>query len=109
MLSPNILRFFPDPQTPKIPKTPAFSPQPSEISSLESLKQERDKTRSTYNKTAYDRDAVAILLMKFRMNTSLFGRISSKDVAMAKALYACLSNTKKIQYKHRRSRQSTIF
>jgi hypothetical protein len=92
MPSPSILRFFPGPQSPKTPQ------KSKEYSSPES---DRNRTRTTYNKTAYERDAVIILLIKTRTNLDipLFDRISFKNIAVAKTLYSCLSNTKKIQYK----------
>ncbi len=97
MSSSNILRFFSDPQFSKTSPLRQYH-KSKKFSSPQS---DRDKIRIIYNKTAYDRNAVTILLIKFRtdLNISLFSRISFKDVAVAKALYVCLSNIKKIQYK----------
>jgi hypothetical protein len=89
MSSFSILRFFLDSQSPK--------QKSKEFSSSENV---RDTIRIIYNKIAYERDVVIILLIKIRTNDlSLFDRISFKNVAMTKILYACLSNIKKIQYK----------
>jgi hypothetical protein len=65
------------------------------------IESDRNKIRIIYNKIAYERDVVIILLIKIRTNLdiSLFDRISFKDIAVAKVLYVCLSNIKKIQYK----------
>ncbi len=89
MSSLSILRFFFGPQSPETPQ------KSKKFSSSEN----RDRIRIIYNKIAYDRNAVIILLIKIRTNNvSLFDRISFKNVAVAKTLYFCLSNTKKIQY-----------
>jgi hypothetical protein len=90
MSSLSILRFFLGPQSPEH-KSKKFS----------SSESDREKIRIIYNKTVYDRDVVIILLIKIRRNLdiSLFDRISFKNVAMTKILYACLSNIKKVQYK----------
>jgi hypothetical protein len=120
MSSSNILRLFPGPQS---PETSSLSQnhKSKEFSSSQNDKEHkskefsspqwnrdktrtesvRDKARIIYNKTAYGRDAVIILLIKTRteLDIPLFGRISFKDVAVTKALYACLSNSKKTQYK----------
>jgi hypothetical protein len=100
MFSLSILRFFSDSQS---PETPLLSQnQKSNQKSKEfSSPEDRDRIRTTYNKTAYGRDVVIILLIKTRteLDIPLFGRISFKDIAVAKVLYACLSNIKKTQYK----------
>jgi hypothetical protein len=92
MSSLSILRFFLGPPSPGTPQ------KSKKLSSPE----DREIIRTVYNKTAYERDAVTILLIKTRtenLDIPLFDRISFKNVAVAKALYACLSNTKKTQYK----------
>jgi hypothetical protein len=90
MSSFSILRFFFGPQFPETPQK----------SKKYSSPENRDKIRIIYNKIVYDRDVVIILLIKIRIDDiSLFDRISFKNVAVAKTLYACLSNIKKFQYK----------
>jgi hypothetical protein len=93
----SILRFFFDSQS---SKTSSFI-QNHKSKKFSSSQSDRDKIRITYNKIAYERDVVIILLIKFKTNLdiSFFDRISFKNVAMTKILYACLSNIKKIQYK----------
>ncbi len=102
MSSSNILRFFLGPQSPETSqKSKKFSSfERDDIRIINTDNEKRDKTRTAYNKIAYERDVVIILLIKIRMNDiPLFDRISFKNVAMTKILYACLSNIKKIQYK----------
>jgi hypothetical protein len=92
MLSFSILRFFLDSQ---------FSETSQKSKKYSSSESDRDRIRIIYNKTAYERNVVIILLIKIRtnLNISLFDRISFKNIAMIKTLYFCLSNIKKIQYK----------
>jgi hypothetical protein len=108
MSSLSILRCFPGSQTPETSplsqnhKSMKFSsPEDVRTKVVNTDKKNRDEARTRYNKTAYGRDAVTILLIKTRTNLDipLFDRISFKNIAVAKALYACLSNTKKTQYK----------
>jgi hypothetical protein len=61
----------------------------------------RSKNRATYNKTSYNRDVVAILLIvsKKKYNLSIFQqKFTSKVVAIVKSLYNLMSNSKKTQY-----------
>jgi hypothetical protein len=116
MSSFNILRFFSGPSFSETKqsdsdhhlKSKKFSSSLSDRDKIRiesdrdkiKIESDRDKIRITYNKIAYERDVVIILLIKIRTNDiSLFNRISFKNIAVAKALYACLSNIKKIQYK----------
>jgi hypothetical protein len=61
----------------------------------------RSKNRATYNKTNYNRDVVAILLIVSRKkyNLSIFQqKFTSKVVTIVKSLYNLMSNSKKTQY-----------
>jgi hypothetical protein len=95
LTSLSISRFFSGPQS-----SSSESSSDKELFNKKSLK-ERDRFRHIYNKIAYERDVVIILLIKIRtkLDISLFDRISFKNVAVTKILYVCLSNTKKTQYK----------
>jgi hypothetical protein len=112
MSSLSILRFFFGSQSSKTSssltqnrKSKKFSSSESDRNRHKSKKfsssENRDRITIIYNKIVYGRNVVIILLIKIRtdLNIPLFGRISFKDVAIAKILYVCLSNIKKIQYK----------
>jgi hypothetical protein len=61
----------------------------------------RSENRATYNKTSYNRDVVAILLIvsKKKYNLSIFQQeFTSKVVAIVRSLYNLMSNSKKTQY-----------
>jgi hypothetical protein len=59
----------------------------------------RSKNQATYNKTNYNRDVVAILLIvsKKKYNLSIFQKLTSKVVATIRSLFNLMSNSKKIQ------------
>jgi hypothetical protein len=60
----------------------------------------RFKNRVIYNKTSYNQNVVAILLIvsKKKYNFSFFQKLTSKIVAAIRSLYNLMSKLKKTQY-----------